>query len=170
MKITLGSTSTHKLAAVRKACERLNLEIDVEGVKTNSGINEQPTGFDETFAGALTRAEEVWEQSPDSIALGIESGIFRFGHQEERHTLDLAVVVAITPEGRKIITTSSGVSFPEECVDEAERRGFNTITVGSVVTEQHGGDPTDPHSVLTNNQVSRTMTLVDAIVVALRQI
>lgn len=169
MKITLGSTSTHKLAAIREACERLNLQVDVAGVKTGSDINEQPVGFDETFTGALTRAEGVREQSPDSIALGVESGIFRFG-QEERHTLDLAVIVAITPEGRKIITTSSGVSFPEVCVDEAERRGFDTTTVGSVVTEQHGGDPTDPHSVLTNNAVTRTATLVDALVVALKQL
>ena len=169
MKIILGFTSTHKLAAVREACERLGLQFDVGGVKTSSGINEQPVGFEETSAGTLTRANGVQEQELDAIAVGIESGIFRFG-QEERHTLDLAVVVVLTSDGRKIVTTSSGVSFPEDCVDEAERRGFDTTTVGSVVTEQHGGDPTDPHSVLTNNAVTRTATLIDALVVAFRQL
>lgn len=59
MKITLGSTSTHKLVAVIEAVERLSLQFTVRGVKTSSGINEQPVGFDETFAGALARAEGV---------------------------------------------------------------------------------------------------------------
>lgn len=169
MKITLGSTSTHKLAAVREACERLGLQFDVGGVKTNSDTNEQPVGFDETFAGALARAEGVREQDADAIALGVESGIFRFG-QEEHYTLDLAAVVVLTSDGKKIVTTSSGILFPEDCVEEAERRGFDTTTVGSVVTEQYGGDATDPHSVLTNKAVTRTATLVDALVVAFRQL
>lgn len=80
------------------------------------------------------------------------------------------MVVVLTSDDRKIVTTSSGVMFPEDCVDEAERRGFDTITVGSVVTEQYGGDPADPHSVLTNNAVTRTATLVDALITAFRQI
>jgi inosine/xanthosine triphosphatase len=169
MKIILGSTSTHKLAAIAEACENLQIEANVKGVKTDSGINEQPVRLDETFKGALTRAEGAHKQSPDSTAIGIESGIFRFGEQNS-HTLDLAIVVLITEDGRKIVTTSSGVEFPQQCVEEAGRRGFDTTSVGSVVTEQFGGDPTDPHSVLTDNKVTRTMTLVDAIVVALRQI
>jgi hypothetical protein len=55
-------------------------------------------------------------------------------------------------------------------VEIAEERGFETTTVGSVITERLGGDPTDPHSVLTNGKVTRTMTLVDALTIALQQL
>ena len=166
MDIIIGSTSTHKLDAVRQACQKLGLEAVVSGVKTSSGQNEQPVGFDETFGGALTRAMSAQSQKPDEIAIGIESGIFRFGIM----TLDMAVIVVLTPDGQQIVTTSEGVQFPEECVKIAEERGFDTTTVGSIITEQLGGDPTDPHSALTKGKVTRTMTLVDALTIALKQL
>jgi non-canonical (house-cleaning) NTP pyrophosphatase len=165
MKITLGSMSTHKLNAVRQACQELGLDAVVLGVKTQSGQNEQPVGFDETFGGALNRATSAMSQNPDSIAIGIESGIFHFGV-----TLDIAVIVVLTPDDRRIVTTSEGIEFPEEFVRIAEERGFETTTVGSVITERLGGDPTDPHSVLTKGKVTRTKTLVDALKTALHQL
>lgn len=168
MNITLGSTSTHKLDAVRQTCQKLGLRAVVSGAKTSSGQNDQPIGFDETFGGALTRATSAKSQNPDSIAIGIESGIFRFGATPT--TLDIAVIVVLTSDGRQIVTTSEGIQFPEECVQIAEERGFKTTTVGSIITEQLGGDPTDPHSVLTKGKVTRTMTLIGALVTALQQL
>jgi len=146
MNITLGSTSTHKLEAVRQACRKLGLEAIVSGVKTSSGQNEQPVGFDETFSGAFTRATSAKAQKPDGIAIGIESGIFRFG--ATLITLDIAVIVLLTSNGRQIVTSSEGIQFPEKFVRIAEGRGFKTTTVGAVITEQFGDDPTDPHSTL----------------------
>jgi hypothetical protein len=64
MKITLGSMSTHKLNAVRQACQELGLDAVVLGVKTQSGQNEQPVGFDETFGGALNRATSAMSKTP----------------------------------------------------------------------------------------------------------
>ena len=165
INIVLGSTSTHKLDAVQQACKKLGLEATVTGAKTSSGQNEQPVGLKETFDGALTRAVSARSQNPDSVAIGIESGIFRFGI-----TLDIAIVVILTSDGRQIVTNSEGIQFPEEYVKTAEERGFKTTTVGSVITEQLGGDPTDPHSILTNGKVTRTMTLVNALMIALQQL
>jgi inosine/xanthosine triphosphatase len=168
MNITVGSTSAHKLEAVRQACQTLGLQAVVSGVKTSSGQNEQPVGFEETLSGALTRAISAQSQKPEEIAIGIESGIIRFN--AESVTLDSAVIVILTTDGRRIITTSEGVQFPEEYVKIAEERGFKTTTVGTVITEHLGGDPTDPHSVLTKGTVTRTMTLVDALIIALQQL
>lgn len=171
MHITLGSTSEHKLAAVVLACRRLGLsQAAVEGVKTSSGQNEQPVGFDETFGGALQRATSAQIQKPNTIAIGIESGIFRFKAVGTKVTLDIAVIVILTIEGRKIITTSSGIQFPEEYVNIAEGLGFKTVTAGSVVSDKLGGDPTDPHSTLTEGCITRRDTLVDALAVALKQL
>lgn len=169
LRIILGSTSRHKLDAVQQACAKLELTAIVSGIKTSSGQNEQPVGFDETLGGALTRATSAKEQEPESIAIGIESGIFNIKTNGPL-TLDIAVVVVLTPDGRQIITTSEGIQFPQECVTIAESRGFKTTTVGTIVTEQYGGEPTDPHSVLTKGVVTRTMTLIDALMVALRQL
>ena len=167
--VVLGSTNSHKLDAVRKACERLSMKASVTGVKTSSGQNEQPVGFNETFDGALSRAKSARTQNTDAIAVGVESGIFVFGGGKP-FFIDVAVVAIITLDNRQIVTTSAGIVFPEDCVKIAESRGFESTTVGSVIAEKFGGDPADPHSILTKGRVSRTMILTDALVLALSQI
>jgi len=168
--ITLGSTSKHKLTAVKQACEQLGLTASLVGVKAASGQNEQPVGLSETFQGALNRAQGAKAQNPKAIAIGIEGGIFITDSEQLPLTVDLAVIVVLTPDGRRIITTTPGIVFPEDYVEIAKKRGFITTTVGSVIAEKLGGDPTDPHSTLTNRAVSRSKTLVDGLVVALTQL
>lgn len=171
INIVIGSTSFHKLDAVWKACERLGVtaSVSVSGVKTSSGQNEQPVGFEETFNGALNRAKSASLTTSDAIAVGVESGIFRFD-EGTSVSIDIAVIVLITPGNRQIVTTSAGIVFPEDCVKIAESRGFESTTVGSVIAEKFGGNPADPHSTLTGGRVSRTMILTDAIVLALSKI
>jgi len=166
----LGSTNEHKLAAVKKACQQLGLTASISGVKTASGQNEQPVGLSETFEGALNRAQGAQTQNPEAIAIGIESGIFRTNNEKLPLTIDLAVIVVLTPDNRRIVVTTPGIVFPEDCVEIAKERGFATTTTGSVIAEKLGGDGTDPHSTLTNGAVSRTKTLVDGLVVALSQL
>lgn len=172
IRVVLGSTSPHKLDAVRKACERLGMEASIFGVKTSSGQNAQPIGFEETFAGALTRAMSA-SRAPysDAIAVGIESGIFHFCRQNQKVvSFDIAVIVLITMDNRQIVTTSAGIVFPEECVKKAETQGFESTTVGAVIAKFFGSDPADPHSILTKGRVSRKTILTDALVVAFGQI
>ena len=170
MKIVLGSTSIHKLYAVREACRRINLQAEIVEVKTNIEQNEQPVGLSETFDGALARARAAFNND-DEITIGIESGILTFdSHLKDRKfTFDIAVIVVLT-NNHMIMTTSSGVVFPEWSVDEAQRRSFTKTTVGSIITEKIGGDPADPHSVLTDGRITRASTLIDALVIAFKQI
>lgn len=171
IRVVLGSTSPHKLNAVRNACERLGIRASVSGVETSSGQNEQPVGFEETFNGALIRTLSARVQDTGAVSIGIESGIFRLRFDGRSFVfIDAAVIVLITSNNRQIVTTSAGIVFPEEFVEVAEMRGFESTTVGSVIAEKLGGDPADPHSTLTNGRVSRKMILTDALVVALGQI
>jgi len=170
INIALGSTSQHKIEAVKQACQQLGLMASVVGVKAASGQNEQPVGLNETYQGALSRAQGAKTQNPEAIAIGIESGIFITENKENPLTIDFAVIVVLTPDNRCIVATTPGVVFPEDCVAIAKERGFATATTGSVIAEKLGGDPTDPHSTLTNGVVSRTQTLVAGLIIALSQI
>jgi non-canonical (house-cleaning) NTP pyrophosphatase len=169
MEIVLGSTSKHKLAALQEACDSLAIfNATIIGFKASSNVSEQPVGFNEMFIGAQQRARGAQEHSPGSYAIGIESGIIRFS-AESPVTLDIAAVVLITPDGDIKMTTSAGVQFPEQYVQLAGNRGFDTTTVGTIVTEKLGGDHTDPHATLTDGKMTRTYTLIDALVILLRQ-
>lgn len=166
MKIVVGSLSGYKLEAVLLACQQLGLEIEIQGIHVSSGQSEEPVGFNETYSGALTRAQKVLSQSPDSVAIGIESGIFRFG-ADDAVTMDIAFIVVLTPEGRRVVTTSTGIRLPEEHVTAA---AVGAYQVSHVIAQKMGGHAGDPHSVVTDGKVSRTQTLKDGIVAALAQL
>ncbi|MCX6789181.1 MAG: DUF84 family protein [Candidatus Gribaldobacteria bacterium] len=170
IKIVLGSISQHKIEAVKQACQQLGLETIVSGVKAASGQNEQPVGLSETYQGALNRAQGAKEQNPEAVVIGIENGIFMSDNDKNPLTVDLAVIVVLTPDNRRIVSTTPGITFPEDCVAIATERGFVTTTTGSVIAEKLGGDSTDPHSTLTKGAVSRIQTLVAGLVVALAQL
>jgi non-canonical (house-cleaning) NTP pyrophosphatase len=168
--LVIGSTSIHKIDAVEKACDLLGVCPTIVGIKADSGQNEQPIGFEETLAGATTRAEAARAHDPNSFAIGIESGILSSRVCLSPITIDFAVVVLIEPNGHHVVTTSTGIEFPEECYIQAEKKGFDTTTVGSIVQERFGGDGTNPHAVLTGNKLSRKKFLTDAVYAALIQI
>jgi non-canonical (house-cleaning) NTP pyrophosphatase len=169
IKIVVGSTSEHKLAAVRQACAQIGLVADVVGVKTNSLQDEQPIGTKSTYLGARTRASAVLSVYPDCICIGIESGIVHTGNKFG-HFMDMAYVVIAQLDGDYIVTTTPSIEFPSEFYYEAGRRGFKTTTVGSVIAEKLGGDSTDPHATLTKGRVTRVSTLVAGLVPALQQL
>ena len=161
--ITLGSTSAHKLNAIKTACTELGLEIKLGGVAVESEINDQPYGLEETYAGAMNRAKNTQKETLQSIVIGIESGLVPLADKY----LDMAVVVVLTPDGQTFTSTSAGIEFPAVAVEAARAKGFDHHTAGSEVAAMLGGSPTDPHSTLTNGQISRQELLVEAIKTAL---
>lgn len=172
LKIKLGSTSAQKFKAVEIACKYLSFDFTIEKVNAPSGQNEQPVGFTETFAGALSRARRAINSSPSDydIAIGIESGLFTINQSGRNTTLDVAIIVILTKSGKEIITTTPGFMFPEEYVGIAKGLGFEKNTVGQVIAENLGGDKTDPHSILSNGVITRQETLIEGLMIALKQI
>ncbi len=171
LHVALGSTSPLKVEALKEALNTLSIKSKIFVTKSLSGQNDQPVGFDETYSGALARAlkaERKFPDSIDSIAIGIENGIFRFAGNTT--TIECAVIVVLTPGGRHIVTTSAGILFPEEYVRKAKERGFKTVTVGQVISKELGGDHADPHSALTKGKITRKEILVNALIIALKQI
>jgi non-canonical (house-cleaning) NTP pyrophosphatase len=164
LRVIVGSKSTHKVNAVIAALARCNLSyMEVHGCATKSGVSEQPVGFEETFVGAMTRAQEARKADPGAfLAVGIENGLLRTCSI----TLDFAVVVLLDLEGNVRIASSPGILFPEADVDLARDRAFKTTSVGQVLAETHGGDPTDPYPILSRGRITRVQLLTEALCVA----
>lgn len=146
-----------------------DIKAKVSSVEADSCQNEQPVGWDETFNGALNRARVAKAHDSSKIAVGIESGIFRFGGKH-RITLDIAVIVLLLPDGRMIVSSSDGIQFPDEFVKNAEKRGFEKNTVGSVIKEKLGGFADDPHMKVSNGKKTRIWSLVEGLATAFSQV
>ncbi len=163
VRLQLGSTSTHKLEALKEACVKVGIKAEINVFPSESGVNAQPYGLDETYQGAATRARNAQSADPQAIAVGIENGIVPVGDT----CVDLAVIVALTPDGQSFVGTSVGVEFLKEAVQEARKRGFKTTTASDVMAETMGSSVTDPHSTLTGGRTSRKAILVEVVSVVL---
>lgn len=159
----VGSLSKHKVEATRAVGIVLGLRGNVFGVETASGVRDQPVGIDETYRGAVNRALAARADYPDAVGVGIENGIVVLGHNGSRHAIDLAIVVILMPDGKESVCISQGIAFPTECLEEAERMGFETTTVGAIFANRFGGDATDPHAKLSAGRTSRRKLLAETL-------
>jgi len=173
IQVAVGSTKQQKCQAVERIFSSISQGASpiLVSINAHSGINEQPVGLDETLKGACNRLTAARKAHPNSeFAVGIENGIVKTVHEAQVHWIDFAWVAIDHISGRRAIASSTGVEFPLDLVQEAERRGFNKVTVGSLIAEKYRCDSSDPHSFLTNQSVSRVDMLVQAGETALGQL
>lgn len=138
---------------------------------------EQPVGMQETFHGAWKRAEFLTKKhNGNIIAVGIESGIFPLRTLSDEvednayDVLDIGVIVVMSPGKPAIVVNTVGVLFPGRYVRKAMEKGFATTTVASVITEELGGNKSDPHFTLSGGKISRVTLLSDALRLAFQQV
>lgn len=121
-RVRVGSTSPPKLAGVRAALEALLEEIEVEGVEVESGVPEQPLGFEEITAGARARARGAGAQGPCDLAVGYEDGLVRVrvGGLPAAEETWMNVGCAAVSDGEVVhLGLSSGFAYPPEAVAAA---------------------------------------------------
>ena len=104
------------------------------------------------------------------VLLAFQNGIFSLREGDQTHWFDLAWVVAEDAEGNQSFAHSTGIEFDASDVEKARKKGFETTTVGSIIAERTQGDPTDPHFPLTNEVLSRSSILREALKAAIGQL
>lgn len=170
MKIYVGNSGISEAKAIAAAMKRAAIKrFEVVSVDTVVEQNRQPVGLDETLRIALARADFVkCKKGQHVYAMGIENGIIRSA--ELKVTLDLAVIALLTPKGKRLITTSTGIVFPEAFVNEAQDAGFENNTAGERIIKARGEASNDPHLMLTKGGLSRKDLLIGAVFTLLLQL
>ncbi|MFA6131485.1 MAG: DUF84 family protein [Patescibacteria group bacterium] len=166
-RFAIGSVSPIKYFALCMALEELGVKYPewlIGVVKAASGVNEQPFGPEETTHGARNRALAACQHFPKLTGLGIENGVI----EKDGQFYDVGIVVVRMPDGTEFIEETEALLLPTEAVEKARWIGFNTITVGKVLSRQHPGwRADDPHIHLVG--CSRISFLVPAIVRAIER-
>merc|ERR1712110_1061972 len=102
--------------------QSLGADVQIEGVKASSGINEQPFGHDETIKGAMNRLADAKLQRPGATYyVAIENGLFEVQAPGSRF-FDVAwvIVEGASDDGAappQALAHSVGVEFPSEFVE-----------------------------------------------------
>ena len=120
-QVRVGSTNQPKLAAVRSALEPYAPDAAVEGVEVESGVAEQPVGWEEIVRGARNRARAAAASARCDLAVGIEDGLVALpdGEGELRH---VNVGCAALAQGERVsLGFTPGFAYPPACTLRAVR-------------------------------------------------
>jgi inosine/xanthosine triphosphatase len=116
-RVRVGSVNEPKLAAVRSALGAYAPDATVEGVAVDSGVPEQPVGFDEIIRGARNRAAGAVSGSSCDLGIGIEDGLIPYPVAISNCRIAHLNIgcVAITDGERNSIGFSSAFAYPPVC-------------------------------------------------------
>jgi inosine/xanthosine triphosphatase len=142
VRVRLGSESRAKVEAVRRGLGTLFGEVCVDPVTVESGVPEQPLGFDEIVAGARNRARAAYDDGGCDLGVGIEDGLVPV---PGARTGWVNIGCCVLYDGREEhVGFSAGFEYPNACVESA--LGPERVPVGtsfdSVYRAPEGfGDP-----------------------------
>ena len=115
MIIHVGSENRTKVEAVRELTQQYPLLVGAEviGMRTISGVSEQPMSLEETVRGAINRARNVFQDC--NYSFGIESGLVAVPQTKTRY-MDLTVC-AIYDGTQPHLGISSAFEYPIKIVE-----------------------------------------------------
>ncbi|MGB4191588.1 MAG: DUF84 family protein [Rickettsiales bacterium] len=158
MKIILASKSKIKVNSLEKALNFNGIEVEVEKLGAESGVNEQPEEYEETLLGAINRIANTKKIIANAdLYIAIESGIFF----ENQQYFDKALIVCDAMGKINIpVFESANISFPTEAVDLARSYGFSQKTVGQAMVKLNIiSNDKDPHLELLGTSREYYLTL-----------
>ena len=137
--VRVGSTNPPKLQGVRAALAAFASHVTIEGVEVESGVPDQPLGFEEIVAGARNRAERARRGGECDLGIGYEDGLVEIpGPIGTWFNVGCA---AVSDGVRISLGLSSGFSYPPACSERAvaERRPIGALF--DRFWRQHRGGP-----------------------------
>jgi len=115
--VRVGSTNPLKLQGVRTALTPFSRDVTIEGIAVESGVPEQPLGFEEIVEGARTRAEKAQRGGECDLGVGYEDGLVALpGPAGGWFNIGCA---AVSDGVRISLGLSSGFSYPPACSRQA---------------------------------------------------
>jgi inosine/xanthosine triphosphatase len=116
-RVRVGTANGPKLQAVRDALAPFAPGVEIVGAAVESGVADQPVGFDEITRGARNRARAAMAGGPCDLAVGYEDGLIEIPGTEARWwNVGCAAVIGADGEG---LGFSSGFAYPPACAERA---------------------------------------------------
>jgi len=130
IKIAIGTKSTYKVNAIKRAIYNLDIEFDAISDNVPSDIKDQPTSKGETKAGSINRARKIINKYPESdIGIGVEFG-YEPDEEGKCHMVCWACVV--TKTGKIFSEQSSTLELPRIFKEAIE----NNIDLDSLIDRE----------------------------------
>ena len=180
MKVVCGTENVAKIASVKRALEKIQgiysqekgvkssklewEELIVVGVKTSSGVSDQPKDEHETIQGAKNRALAALQSDESAdFGIGIESGISKVGDQ----SFEGGWIVVVDKKGEMGLASSNRYELRKPILDILSVDGKELSDAVSMLTGITDVKSTLGMSgVISNGLIDRSDSYVDAAILA----
>ena len=174
MRILVATESKIKLDAVKKVCRTNGENHTVDGMKSSSGVSEQPVSK-EIITGAENRMACIKKNENYDVYIAIENGIVPFlFYQNSEKWVDTAYVLIEKKDKnglfKKSFAFSASIPIPQDLIDYVEKHN-HTKTIGDALKElsdKPNIDSKDPHITLCG--IHRADLLKEALEIALNSL
>lgn len=157
----ISSKSPVKHRALSRGLRRAGIRTYVQGFAIESGVNEQPMSIEESYEGAQNRHDTLVQATSDkqvAYLATIESG-FHTVHTD--HNMFGCSVIIIEKVGKeRKIGIDLDVEFPRDMTDRVPSQYPD---MGVLVQQEYGSILKDPYPYFTNNKLTRTRILENAV-------
>lgn len=164
-KVIIASENPVKIHAVEQGFEKMfpNSTFEYDGVSVPSGVADQPTIDDQTFKGALNRAENANKQNSEAdYWVGIEGGIQKVG--EEMEAFAWVVIKSKTKTGK----SRTGTFFLPIPIVKLINDGKELGEADDIVFNRSNSKQEDGAvGILTGRIIDRTKYYLEAVILAL---
>jgi non-canonical (house-cleaning) NTP pyrophosphatase len=156
--LMMSTESPVKHRAVSRALRRAGIRVRVDGMKVESGVNEQPKSIEESYEGAINRHKNLKKSEPKADYLAtIESGLHTVHKNHNAFGCAVAILEKVGQEQK--IGIDLDLEFPREITDKVPSEYPD---VGVLVQQKYGSKLKDPYPFFTNNKITRAKLLENA--------
>lgn len=164
MLVAVGSTNPTKIDPVKEIFAKHFKNVQVRGVKTDSGVKDQPIGDEETYQGALNRARSALRSIPEAeYGVGIEGGSLTKSYGWFEHS----IIVIINRQGKVGVGTSGSLELPPQVVERLKAGENLGDIMDDLFQTKKIGEGIGMFGLLTNNTVTRTSGVAHGVAFAL---
>ena len=159
--VFVSSENKLKISATSLALREFNYRCNVVGLKTTSGISEQPFSIEETYTGAENRLNDLKRQVKGEkykFLVSIESGNAVL--HPKHNTWGFSVCIIEDSNGKRAITIGTDLEIPKEMTDLVPSKYPD---LGILVQQKYGLENKDPFTYITNGKLTREKLLINSV-------
>lgn len=166
MKVLIGTKNPGKIEGAKRALAKYFDSFEIEGVKVESNVNEQPVGL-ETYNGAVNRVNNLVNYAKDNnieadFFMSIESGLT----SELGFWAITNIAVIKNAKGEVGVGSSASFPVPNKYVEQIKTKTLGTV-MDTIFNESDLRSTTGGIGLLTKDVVTRIDLTTDAFLMAL---
>lgn len=166
MKVLIGTKNPGKVEGAKLALEKYFKDFEIEGIKVESGVNDQPVGI-ETYQGARNRVNNLVKYAKDNniqadLFMSVESGLT----SELGFWAITNIAVIKNAKGEVGIGSSASFPVPNKYVDSIKNETLGVV-MDRIFNESDLRSSTGGIGLLTHDVVTRIDLTKEAFLMAL---